>query len=90
MKKLTNNILECYVEDEGVLYSCSLCRLEYPKCMRKQKDCVNPSTIHITIMDIMSIHFTSHIKEHLIDDEVVMCKICHKTVEEIWEERIDE
>ena len=30
--------------------------------------------------------FIEHIKKHLAENEVVICKICGKTVEEIYEE----
>ena len=33
--------------------------------------------------------FIEHIKKHLAESESVICKICHKTVEEIWHEYIE-
>lgn len=44
------------------------------------------------ILDVMSANklrgevFIKHIKAHLKEDEVVICKICNKTVDEIYNE----
>lgn len=33
--------------------------------------------------------FIEHIQKHLAEGELVICKICNKSVEEIWEEYIN-
>lgn len=40
-----------------------------------------------TVKAIKSLVFVEHIQEHLNDGEEVVCKICDKTLEEIWEEK---
>lgn len=35
---------------------------------------------------VMGFIFTAHIQAHLKEDEHIMCKICNKTIDEIYEE----
>jgi len=57
-------------------------RLLYPICFATCTETMKSSQIKIKIDSAEK--FVEHIKSHLADDEYVVCKICGKSVEEIY------